>query len=79
MTARGAISTRGGLRASLMNRLETMIDDVSELSYFQEAGQLHGPEKLLIGIMHYYYIHGAPLGEKGVGIWLFFDQRTMRN
>lgn len=63
----------------LMNCFEVMINDVSELSYFQEAVQLHGPEELFIGIMRYYYVHDAPFGEEGVGLWLFFDQRTMRN
>lgn len=56
-----------------------MTDDVTKLPYYPEAAQRHTPRELFEGIMYYYYTYDAPLGEDGVGVWLYFGQKTMRN
>lgn len=56
-----------------------MTDRTTELPYFREALPHYEAEKLLVLTMHYYYDLGSPLGENGLGIWLYFSQQTTRN
>lgn len=51
----------------------------TNLPYFRDAIQRYDPDKVLELSMHYYYTVGKPLGDRGVGLWLFFGQQTMRN
>lgn len=56
-----------------------MTNHTTELPYFREALPHYDAETLLTLSMHYYYNLESPLGENGLGIWLYFSQQTTRN
>lgn len=55
------------------------IEPTRKTPYYQKARQRSTPRELCEALVRYYYDCGAPFGEHGACIWLFFDQQTTRN